>query len=575
MNKRRGTFLRTVYRGLFISSFLQLTLDTLAQYTDSIIGGNFIGEEAVVAVGFVNPLYLLCLAFGTLTSIGCCTIYNRYIGKNNYKSAYKTLGQGLIITLLISTIAAVILVAIRDYYISTQDLSPVVKSYVYDYYFWFVGLAFLYPVYYLISNIVYSDGNVVLSASGEFVRFILNIVLSCIFISVFDMGLYGLSLATALSMFLVLLMLCTHFLRKSIKTKFIFRFNFKDLIESLKIGSSITVTFVAASILLLIINDYVISSFGDIYLVIVSTVSFAFGLVGSLTCVSNACAPIFCVYFGEQNKAGIKKVLGLSSVYALVSGILLSVALLVFADFFPFLFGVENEQLFCMCTFSIRLCSISFWCLVFLTFSSQIHTVSKHPLLGALELLYLNTIAPMIFMIISMKLFGVEYISLGFAMTAVTFVLIFWLYFGIRYGYKSIPFLIPKFDNTSAIFSTNSANNITEFNQQIESWLSKNKIENKHSLKAQLIIEEMFSYTKINNKNTVMIEVAIILTNRDMTIIYRDSGKLIDTTDDTSDYSTTIEVYVLDSIMQNKNNYSYLTTINHNKYICKMVGVIG
>ena len=192
---------------------------------DSLVVGNFVGKEALAAVGSTGPVINTLITFFGGLSLGATVIISRYFGAHDDEKLHSAIETTLALTFIsgvvctvIGTIAAPWLLRFMD---TPEDVMPEASTYLRIY---FAGVSGL---------LLYNMGSGILRAVGDtkrplyFLIFssVMNIILDLVFVIAFDMGIAGVAYATIISQFvsaILILILLT-------KSKENYRFVWKDL----------------------------------------------------------------------------------------------------------------------------------------------------------------------------------------------------------------------------------------------------------------------------------------------------------------------------------------------------------
>ncbi len=188
---------------LLITFAIPLLLGNIFQYlyntVDSLVVGNFVGKEALAAVGSTTYIINTLVMFFGGISVGASVIISRYFGAHNddllHKSIETTMALtfiGSILCTILGIVLAPILLRLMD---TPEDVLPSSSVYLRIYFGGITGL------------MVYNMGSGILRAVGDtkrplyFLIFssILNIILDLVFVVVFDLGIAGVAYATVAS----------------------------------------------------------------------------------------------------------------------------------------------------------------------------------------------------------------------------------------------------------------------------------------------------------------------------------------------------------------------------------------
>lgn len=212
---------------LLLGNFFQLMYNTI----DSIVVGNYVGKEALAAVGASTPIINLLIAFFQGLATGAGVVVSRYYGARKQEEESKAIHSFLLFSILFG-----IALSIVGYFVSPVILR--MMNTPSDYYndadgylaIYFLGATFL---------IVYNAGTGILQAVGDsknplyflIATSILNIFLDLLFVKVFGMGVDGAAWATIISECISMLLVINLLMRT--------KNEYKVTLKNLKIDFSI------------------------------------------------------------------------------------------------------------------------------------------------------------------------------------------------------------------------------------------------------------------------------------------------------------------------------------------------
>lgn len=206
---------------LLLGNIFQMLYNTV----DSIVVGNFVGKEALAAVGSTTMIVNIMIFFFNGFAIGGGVVIGHYFGAKRLDLLHKAVETTIAVTILIGiffTFAGIAGVpAMLRFMATPEDVFPQAKLYLQIYFAGSLGL------------LIYNMGSGILRAVGDTARplyfliftSLLNTALDLLFVIVFKAGIAGAAWATILSQFLsaifVLLLLS--------KTDDIYKLIWKDL----------------------------------------------------------------------------------------------------------------------------------------------------------------------------------------------------------------------------------------------------------------------------------------------------------------------------------------------------------
>ena len=166
---------------------------------DSVVVGNYVGDNALAAVGSAGPILNLLIVLYVGISVGAGIMVSQYFGAKNREGLSYTIGNSVLLTLV-----AVITVAVAGAFV-TRPLLVLLKtpesiidwcaSYLYILFIGGAGLAF----YNILSGVLRGLGDSVSALIYLVVACVLNIGLDLLFVIQFNMGVSGVALATAIA----------------------------------------------------------------------------------------------------------------------------------------------------------------------------------------------------------------------------------------------------------------------------------------------------------------------------------------------------------------------------------------
>lgn len=183
---------------LLVGNLFQILYNTV----DSIVVGNFVGKQALAAVGGSSPIINTLIGVFNGLSSGATVIISQYYGAHDKKRVSDAVHSTIALTTVLSVVFTIIgmlgtpvmlrLMAVPE------DVMPEALTYLYIYFAGISGLLF------------YNMGAGILRAVGDsrrptlflVISAVTNIVLDLVFVVVFSMGTAGVAYATIISQFL-------------------------------------------------------------------------------------------------------------------------------------------------------------------------------------------------------------------------------------------------------------------------------------------------------------------------------------------------------------------------------------
>ncbi len=171
----------------------------LYNVVDSLVVGNFIGSEALAAVGSSGSLTFLLVGLVNGIFLGAGVVVSRFVGardnENVSKAVHTTVAFGVICGLLLTLIGVTLTPTILRLMDTPDDVLPTSITYLRIY---FIGV---------LASVMYNVSNGIFNAVGDskhplyflILSSAINVVLDLLFVAVFNMGIAGAAWATVIS----------------------------------------------------------------------------------------------------------------------------------------------------------------------------------------------------------------------------------------------------------------------------------------------------------------------------------------------------------------------------------------
>lgn len=180
---------------LVLSSVFQ----QLYNLVDSIIVGNFVGENALAAVGASYSITMVFMSIAIGSGIGCSVVISQYYGAEFIKKMKTSIYTSIIAITILSVVLAVVGLCISDFLLQImktpsnifEDASSYLKIY-------FLGLSFMF-LYNIITSIFNALGESKIPMYFLIFSSFLNIFLDLIFVVKLGKGVEGVAIATLIA----------------------------------------------------------------------------------------------------------------------------------------------------------------------------------------------------------------------------------------------------------------------------------------------------------------------------------------------------------------------------------------
>ena len=311
---------------LALPMMVSMLLIMLYNIADSIwVAG--LGADALAAVGFITPLFMVLVGLGNGIGAGANSLIARYIGAGNIKQANNAGLHGILLAIIVSVIFTVIIEVFMVPILKFMGAGNTIQ-YAMDYSYIIFGFLFVFVYSGVASAIFRSEGDMRRATIAIAVTAILNIILDPVFIYVLNLGIAGAAWATVISAIMSCLVMSYWIWGK--KDLYLdltpknFNYQGQMMLDNLQVAIPSTLESLVFSILAIIINAMLVMA-ADTTAVAVYTASMRIvqlamiPLIGLGTAVLTVCG----VAYGAHNHKNLKT----AHSYSIKLGFAISIAL--------------------------------------------------------------------------------------------------------------------------------------------------------------------------------------------------------------------------------------------------------
>jgi putative MATE family efflux protein len=304
-----------------------------------------INSNALAALGFISPLYLVIIGLGTGVGAGANSLISRYVGAQRIGDANNAVMHSIILTVIVSIIVLMVGIFFLDDLIILLGAGGV-STYCLSY----GQIIFLLNIVFLTPNaaagIFRAEGDAARATNPLMLSAVLNMILDPIMIYGLDLGIFGAGLATVLASFLGFLVMLYWIL---IKRDTFFEFSFSNYRRKMEIYEEILVVSLPASTeeiifaLVAIILNYLIITTAGVGEVAAFTIAWRFITIAFIPCMAIGIATITVsgIAYGAGNWKNFNETIRYSTLLSLAITVGICAMFFVFA--YP-LCGLFNFQ---------------------------------------------------------------------------------------------------------------------------------------------------------------------------------------------------------------------------------------
>lgn len=372
-------------------SILLMFFASIYSIVDGVFVSNFVGKTAFAAVNLIMPVLMLIASVGVMIGAGGSALVGKYLGEQRKKRANQVFSMLIYVALAFGVVASVTASVCMGEIVSFLGAEGEFYSDAVLY----GRIAALGGIAFILQHAFYSFLVVAERPTMGFgitvIAGVMNIALDALFILVFDWGLFGAALATALSQSIGGFIPLVFFFAPN-KTNLRLGkacFNRRDLVKTLTNGSSELVSNIAMSVVSILYNYQLIKMAGDTgvaaygalmyvsYIFITFFMGYSFGR-----------APIVSYHYGAGNTDELKNLFKKDCTIIGIGSILLTVASELMAFPLAKIFGGYDPELFAMIKRSIAIYSFAYLLMGFNMAGSSFFTaLNNGPVSAAISFL--------------------------------------------------------------------------------------------------------------------------------------------------------------------------------------------
>ena len=353
-----------------IPAVLSMLFMAFYQIVDGIMVGQRLGSDAIGAVNILYPIFAFMAGLGIMIGVGGNARIAVLLGSDHHKKAGKVLSLIVILGVSLGVVLSILNVIFMSNILqflsySSSNLGVLAG----DYLIGFIPFYSLMLITFILEQSVRNDGKPNFSSFIMVMCALLNIGLDYIFLYVFNLGIVGASLASGVSQSFGALVFLGYFMIKTIKKEkgLVFYkpdFEKATLISVFVNGSSELLNNLSVGLTTLLFNTMIFAYVGE------KGVS-AFALVQYLLMlgffivigIGNGCQPIYSYNYGAKKFNRSRKTLLNSSIIASTVGMILFVAISLWAEPLTMLFINDDYSVVVL---SVEIAMFMRWSMLFM-----------------------------------------------------------------------------------------------------------------------------------------------------------------------------------------------------------------
>ena len=400
----------TILMMLFTSSY------TMA---DGLMVSNLINTDAFAAVNIAMPLYSVVSAIGFMFASGGSALVSRKLGEGRLREANSDFTSIVIFSFILGAFLAVLSILFLDPLMTLIGADDTLKPYTGDYLRTIAIAAPFFIFQFIAYQFLVVTGRPALSLGMSIVAGLVNIVLDYVLISVFDMGVSGAAIASALSVIIPSLIAVAIFLSKGSTVHFVRpSFDFRSIGRACYNGMSEMVSELSGSISALAFNLVMMSYIGPDGVAAITIVMYAnFLSLAVIIGYSTGIAPVMGYHFGNRDSEGMTSLYRTSISLVLLFSLFIFVSMELFGEYIVRMFDAGNINLRDIATYGIRIHAFAFLTMGFNVYVSSLFTSLSDGTRSAVVSLLRGLVILVPMIVLLPTIFGLEGIWLAVPVT--------------------------------------------------------------------------------------------------------------------------------------------------------------
>ena len=303
---------------------------------DTIFVGNWIGSIAIAAINVVLPVSFFIAALGMAIGIGGSSIISRALGAGNKEKAYRTFGNQITLTLLVT----ISMVSLGLYFVDSLIPAFGGKGDIFDpakiyYTVILYGVPFL-ALSMMANTVIRAEGKPKFAMVAMIIPSVTNLVMDYILIYIFDLGMAGAAWASTISYLFCFAYVTWFFLSPQSELKISWpHFRFKGVIlkEISSLGFVTLARQAVVSVTYLLMNNILFDLGGEdsvtVYAIIGRMLMFALFPVFGMT---QGFLPVAGYNYGAANWSRVRESINKAILYASIIALIVFGGIMFFSE---------------------------------------------------------------------------------------------------------------------------------------------------------------------------------------------------------------------------------------------------
>ena len=341
----KQTLIAKRFKSILGASTVAMVTSYLLVFSECIIAGNMIGEDAVAAIALVAPVIPFLQFIGEMIAAGTFALISYAGGEGDEEEVNRLYSQAITLAVGVGFLLTLLFVVFRTEILSYWDVSADLMSYASLYYVGVMIRPMIVFVEILLMPLLLIEGQEKRNLVAAWTKIIVGVALEIILCD--KMGLIGISLATTISLALAVVIEASYLFTKDCPLRYGFFLDAKKLRRVLGLSICVAIPELFLTLLPFVVNSYILNNFDESFIAVFAMINTVLNLaVAMFYGLDDVMQSMGCLYMGENNIHGVKEVMGLCEKAAVAEGLLMAAVLIIFADNVVLGFGINDPGLF-------------------------------------------------------------------------------------------------------------------------------------------------------------------------------------------------------------------------------------
>lgn len=365
--ERKHALTDQLFRSVLLVNIMSMVSSIACIMVDAIVTGQFLGSDAVAAMGLIQPVIRICSLIGPIFGVGIGIVCTRYMGMARIDRVNQVFS--VVMTALVSmgvafSIGLFLCAPFLGGLLGGRTGDVAIVRMITGYFRGFsIGMPF-FVMTIALPGLLMIDNDRVRGMAAVLTGLVVDLVFDLLNVTVFHGGMFGMALASSISNIAGFLLLASHFLKKDRVLRFRFAgMKIEDLKEVFLNGVPNAIASGSTALRLMIFNMFLLSiasktevsayAAADSSFAVILAVAIAFYMSTSTVC---------SLFFGEEDRESIIAVLNRSMGLVLVLLGVVMVVMLGFASEVGNIFlKTDNPDELSLAAFFIRCMAVEYF----------------------------------------------------------------------------------------------------------------------------------------------------------------------------------------------------------------------